>query len=255
MNKLVEFELRQNKRSFWAALLLIGLLQAIPAAAAKSNIENMNKKLQVESLDSHQESLSTFEGWVSGQPFTFFLLLLGFFSMSWAVGSIVKERERQTGEFLFALPRSRTSIYLAKWIARLLQVLVIAIITTGIVLLIGEATDMLNDPWAVSGVMLAGLLTSLAFMGIGFALTPWLNSERGALSIGIGIVSLMFLFNILSGLNDNFNWMSSISLFNLFDAFAISQGEGLSIYSVAGALVLFAAGSFMGWGATVRRDL
>jgi ABC-type transport system involved in multi-copper enzyme maturation permease subunit len=240
MSKLMGFEWRQNKRSFWVALAVVGLLQAIPALAAKSYIN---------------EGLSTFEEWVSGQPYMFFLLLLGFFSISWAFGSIVKERDRQTAEFMFTLPRSRTSIYLSKWLAQVLQVVVIAVLSTGIVLLIGKTSNMLNDPWAVSAIMLAGFLTSLAFMGIGFALTPWLNSERGALSIGIGIVSLMFLFNILSSLNENMNWLASLSLFNLFDAISISQGKGLPILSSIGALVLFIAGSFAGWVAVIRRDL
>lgn len=240
MNELVKYEWRQNKRSFWIALSVVGLLQAIPAVAAKSYIE---------------EGLSTFEGWVSGQPFVFFLLLLGFFSISWAIGSIVKERDRQTAEFLFTLPRSRTSIYWAKWLAQVLQVVIIAGISTGIIILIGSTSNMLNDPWAVSGVMLAGLLTSLAFTGIGFALTSWLNSERGALSIGIGIVSLMFLLDILSILNDNLVWLANFSLFNLFDSVSISEGKGLPIFSVAYALVLFVAGSIAGWAAIVRRDL
>lgn len=255
MNKMMRYELNQNKRSFWIALLVVGLLQAIPAAASKSYLESVNKKVQEERLEGYAESLSTFEGWVSGQPFTFFLLLLGFFSMSWAIGSIVKERDRHTAEFLFTLPYSRTSIYWAKWLSHVYQVIVIAVVSTGIVLMIGKFIGMLNAPWTVTNIMLAGLLTSLAFMGIGFALSPWLNSERAALSIGIGIVSIMFLLNIISGLNDSLMWIAKANLFNLFNAAAISGGEGLSIASVFGALGLLAVGSGIGWAGTVQRDM
>lgn len=255
MNKMMRYEFNQNKRSFWIALFVVGLLQAIPAAASKSYLESVKINMQEEQLENYTENLSTFEQWVSGQPFTFFLLLLGFFSMSWAIGSIVKERDRHTMEFLFTLPYSRTSIYWGKWLAHIYQVIVIAAVSTGIVLLIGNFIGMLNAPRAVTNVMLAGLLTSLAFMGIGFALSPWLNSERGALSIGIGIVSIMFLLNILTGLNESFMWMAKANLFNLFDAAAISEGKGLSITSVFGALGLFVAGSCAGWAGIVQRDL
>ncbi|GAA0392307.1 ABC transporter permease subunit [Paenibacillus motobuensis] len=255
MNKMIRYELNQNRRSFWIALFVVGLLQAIPAAASKSYLDSVNQKMQAERLENYAEHLSTFEGWVSGQPFTFFLLLVGFFSMSWAIGSIVKERDRYTVEFLFTLPYSRTSIYWAKWLAQLSQVIFIAAVSTGIVLLIGKSIGMLNSPWAVTSVMLAGLLTSLAFMGIGFAISPWLDSERGALSMGIGIVVIMFLFNILSGMNDSFIWMGKVNLFQLFDAAALSKGEGLPVLSVIGALGLFAAGSCAGWAGTIRRDL
>lgn len=261
MNKLVELEWRQNKRSFWIAFLVVGLLQAIPAGAAKSYLESQSMANMTvgESHggghDSYQETLSTFEGWISGQPFTFFMLILGSFAINWAMGSIVKERDRQMMEFLFTMPQSRTSIYWAKWLANVVQVLTIAVLSTGIVLLIGKGTNVLNDPWTVSSVMLVGLLTTLAFMGIGFALTPWLNSERGALSMGIGVVFLMFLLKMLSGLNNNLNWLENISLFNLFDVYLISQGGGLPIGAIIGALVLFTTGSVAGWIKLIRRDL
>jgi hypothetical protein len=65
----------------------------------------------------------------------------------------------------------------------------------------------------------------------------------------------MFLFNLLSGFSDNLNWLANLSLFHLFDPFAVSQGEGLATDGVAFSLVLYAVGSLSGWLALVRRDL
>lgn len=261
MRRLIEIEFRQNRISFWIALVLIGVLQAIPAAAAKSYIEHNKKKdeilgeVQNEGIATVNDTLSTFEGWVSGQPFIFLLLIFGSFAMNWAINSIVKEKDRKTMEFLFAMPHSRTSIYIAKWITTVIQVLVISVLFSGIVLLIGKGTNIMNDPWAVSGVMLAGLLTTLSFMGIGFGLTPWLKTERGALSAGIGIVFAMFLFSMLSGLHERMNWLSGISLFNLFDAYSISQGNGLSLNAVIVAIAVFLVGIVAGWFKLIRQDL
>lgn len=175
--------------------------------------------------------------------------------MSWAINSIVKEKDRKTMEFLFAMPHSRTSIYLAKWITTVIQVLVISVLFSGIVLWIGKGMNIMNDPWAVSGVMLAGLLTTLSFMGIGIGLTPWLKTERGALSTGIGIVFAMFLFSMLSGLHERMNWLSGVSLFNMFDAYSISQGNGLSLNAVIVAIAVFLVGSAAGWFKLIRQDL
>ncbi|KKO53956.1 hypothetical protein XI25_10325 [Paenibacillus sp. DMB20] len=72
MNKMMRYEMNQNKRSFWIALSVVGLLQAIPAAASKSYLESVKKKMQDGRLENYSENLTTFEGWVSGQPFTFF---------------------------------------------------------------------------------------------------------------------------------------------------------------------------------------
>jgi ABC-type arginine transport system ATPase subunit len=60
---------------------------------------------------------------------------------------------------------------------------------------------------------------------------------------------------LLSGLNDNLNWLANISLFNLFDVYAISQGGGLPVGAVMWALVLFTAGSVAGWMKLIHRDL
>lgn len=192
---------------------------------------------------------------MSGQPYTFFVLLLGFFAMNWAIGSIVKERDRQTAEFLFTLPRSRTHIYWAKWASHLVQMVIITAVTVGTVLLLGTITDSMENGGAVANMMSAGFFITLGFMGIGYAITPWLASERAALSLGVGIVLLMFLFNLLSAFGDNLNWMAQVSLFHLFDAFAISQGDEAGMRGILISLVLFAAGSAAGWVALIKRDL
>lgn len=263
MNRLLRFEWRQNRRGFWIGFAVTVLLLALFAGTTESYIGNpdlaeMLKSMpqgMLEGFGIHPESLSTFEGWISGEPYTFFVLLLGFFAMNWAIGSIVKERDRQTAEFLFALPLSRSKIFWSKWGAHLLQVLIIGLVSAGVVLLLGAATDTLRYADRVVEVMASGLLTTLAFMGIGYALTPWLNSERGTMSIGIGLVLLMFLFNMLSSFSNNLNWLASLSLFHLFDPFAVSQGEGLATGGVAVSLLMYALGSLAGWVALVRRDL
>ncbi|MFF2910664.1 ABC transporter permease subunit [Paenibacillus sp. NPDC057934] len=248
---MFELEWQQNKRSFWIALCVIAALQAIPAAASKAYLDS-----QIYSGTDRVGSatLSTFEGWMAGQPFMFFVLLLGCFAINWSIGSIVKERDRQTAEFLFSTPRSRTDVYLAKCAAHVVKVVIIAGVSTVIVLLIGKSLGVMNDVVAVSSVMVAGLLIILGFMGIGYALTSWLSSERGALSLGIGIVFLMFLLYMLSDLTA-LKWMGGLSLFKLFDVYAISQGDGIAWGSVIGALAVFLIGGCVGWGRLVQRDL
>lgn len=263
MKHLLKFEWRQNGRGFWIGLAVVALLQALMAGPADSYIGNpdMEELLKsmpqglLEAFGIRPESMATFEGWMSGQPYTYFALLLSFFAMNWAVGSIVKERDRQTAEFLFTLPRSRTVIYFSKWLSHLLQVAVVAILSISLVIALGSASGLLNDAGNIARMMASGWLVALGFMGIGYALTPWLSSERGALSIGIGIVLLFFIFNMLSGFAESLRWLQEISLFHLFDPFPIGQGEGMPVAGMAISLVLYAAGSLAGWAALVRRDL
>lgn len=251
MGSLFKLEWRQNKKSFWIALCTTAVLQTIPAIVSKTYLQ---QQVSNES-DSIQAAIpSNFEEWMAGQPFMFFMILLGCFAMIWSVGSIAKERDRQTAEYLFATPRSRTAIFFEKCGAHLVQVLCIIVLSTGIVLLIGKNLNVMNDASAIAGMMTAGLLIMLCFMGIGYALTSWLATERGAMSIGIGFVFLMFLFFLLSELTA-LNWLGTLSLFNLFDIYKISQGDNIAWGQAITAVSIFVIGSSMGWLKLVRRDL
>ncbi|RJE90905.1 hypothetical protein D3P07_02130 [Paenibacillus sp. 1011MAR3C5] len=137
-------------------------------------------------------------------------------------------------------------MYWAKCAAHVVKVVIIASLSTCIVLLIGIGLGVINNVAAVGGVMAAGLFIVLGFMGIGYALTSWLSTERGALSLGIGIVFLMFLFYMLSDLTA-LKW--------LFDAYAISQGGGLAWSSVVGSVAVFTIGGCAGWRKLAHRDL
>jgi len=249
MSKLFELEWRQNKRSFWIALCIIAAIQGIPAAVSKAYLDS-----QTSNKTSEASVPSTFEGWMAGQPFMFFVLLLGCVAITWAIGSIVKERDRHTAEFLFAIPRSRTEIYFAKCLAHLVKVMLIGSVSTSVVLLIGKGLGVINNITAITGIMVAGLLIILGFMGIGYALTPFLTTERMGLSLGIGIVFFMFLLYMLSDLT-GLEWLGALSLFSLFDVYAISQDAQIAWGSVFVALAVFASGIVVGWTGLVHRDL
>jgi len=249
MSKLFELEWRQNKRSFWIALCIIAAIQGIPAAVSKAYLDS-----QASNETSEASVPSTFEGWMAGQPFMFFVLLLGCIAITWSIGSIVKERDRQTAEFLFAIPRSRTEIYFAKCLAHLVKVMLIGSVSTSVVLLIGKSLGVMNNVAAISGIMAAGLLIILGMMGIGYALTPFLTTERMGVSLAIGIVFLMFLLYMLTDLT-GLEWLGVLSLFSLFDVDAISQGAPMTWGSVAVALAVCGSGIGVGWTGLVHRDL
>jgi ABC-type transport system involved in multi-copper enzyme maturation permease subunit len=252
MGPLFKLEWRQNKKSFWIALCATVILQAIPAIVSKTYLQHQASNRP--DFSNQAAVPSSFEEWMAGQPFMFSMILLGCFAMIWSAGSIAKERDRQTAEFLFAAPRSRTAIFMGKCAAHLVQVLCIVILSAGIVLTIGKSLNVMRDAAAIVGLTAAGLLVVLCFMGIGYALSPWLATERGAMSSGIGIVFLMFLFYLLSQLTE-LNWLGIISLFNLFDIHKISQGDNIAWSQAITAGAIFFAGSIMGWLKLVKRDL
>ncbi len=211
MNRnIIRHELLLARRGWLIASGVTLLFMAIFASVADIYMKN-NQIIELmkqfpaglmEGFGVHIHMLTSFEGWMSGEPYTFFVMLLGAFGLVWSSSSISKERDRQTSELLFSLPYSRASIYFSKVAANFAMVASIYICSVLAVLLFGELFSTVQNGKLLLVVYTGGYLIALAFTGIGFALTSFLQSERSALTAGVGIVIVSFLLNMLAGMND-----------------------------------------------------
>ncbi|NBI30402.1 ABC transporter permease subunit [Chengkuizengella marina] len=260
---LIRNELFLNRRSFLISGAVILLFSAMFAGMADMYLSN---ELMVELLKTMPQGLldafgmdaelmTTFEGWMAGEPFMFTVLLLGAFSGIWAASSISKEKDQQTGEFLFTLPYSRTSIFLHKVLAQFIQITIISIVNLLIVLLFGALFSDIDSVKTIMLLMLGAYFISLAFAGVGYAITSILSSERAAISLGVGIVLVSFLLNMLSSLNEELNWMADFSLFSVFETKQIVLESSLTMPGILITLGIYFVGIILGNIIFVRRDI
>jgi len=200
-------------------------------------------------------ALTTFEGWMSTQPYTFYILLLGVFGAMWAATSIAKERDRETAEWLFALPYSRSQIFLSKVGAHWLQVTGIYLLSAAVALGFGYATTDVRSPGVVALFLTAGYLVALAFSGVGFALTAAFRSERSANSAAVGLVVVSFALNMLNGMHESVAWLAKLSLFQAFDRSRILADAALTPSGLVVTVMIYVAGVTLGWIMLRRQDV
>ncbi|WP_274364444.1 ABC transporter permease subunit [Paenibacillus thermotolerans] len=260
---LIKHEMLQNRRGwFIGALVIVGFL-ALLSSFADLYIDNeeMTKVIEsfppalLEGFGIDPSAFGSFEGFLSGQPYTFFVLLLGVFGAIWASTAIAKERDRETDEFLFSLPYSRASIYLSKAFAHWLQVTAIYIVSAAVVVAIGFTATEMSDPAAVLLILTGGYLISLAFSGIGFAVTVLLRTERDAMTAGIGLVIVSFLLNMLAGMDESIRWLSGLSLFQAYDSGAVISDGALTWGGTATTVMIYIIGLIIGLILLKRQDI
>jgi ABC-2 type transport system permease protein len=260
---VIRHELFVNRRSLWIGGAVILLFCAMFAGMAETYTGNAQLLETLKSMPSgllegfgmHLDMMASFEGWIGGEPYTFYVLLLGSFASIWAAGSIAKERDQQTDEFLFSLPYSRNALYYSKAFAHWVQVTGVFLLAFAVIWIFGSLFSTVKDTGALFRLTAAGYLISLAFAGIGYAITTLLSSDRAALSIGIAVVLASFLFNMLAGLSKSFAWLSHFSLFHAFDIQLIVNGGGLTLSGILITVGIYAAGLVLGSTLLNRQDI
>ncbi|SDI20888.1 ABC-2 family transporter protein [Alteribacillus persepolensis] len=209
----------------------------------------------IEGFGFHVSVMTSFEGWTSGQIYTYYVLLLGCFAAMWACASIVKDRDMGTDEFLYSLPYSRLHVYFSRVAAQLFLTSTIFLLTFLITVACGFLFSQIESVRTIFFIMLAGYFIVLAFSGIGYILTTLLHSERSAMSAGVGIVMISFLLNMMAGMDETVSWLSYFSLFYVFDTKALVHGDGLSISAAAATLGIYIAGTALGAFLFKRQDV
>lgn len=260
---LIRHEWFLNRRGLWIGGGIILFFNAMFAGMAEMYLGN-EQMLEViksfpqgmlEAFGMHLELMTSFEGWMSGEAYIFFILLLGSYTCIWAASSISRERDQQTGEFLFTLTYSRASIYFSKAAAHLVQITLIFVLSYFIILLFGMLFSDIDSPLTILVVFTGGYLICLAFAGIGYILSVLLSSERAAISAAVGVVLISFLLNMLASLNENINWLAEFSLFSIFNTIDMVTSSSLSMLGVIVTVGIYAAGLMAGFVLLKRQDI
>ncbi len=209
----------------------------------------------LDSFNINVESFTTFEGWMASEPYVFFVLLLASFAIALASTSISREIDQGTGEFLFVTPHSRRNIFWSKAGADFLQISFVFLIGTAVTFAVGSTIVSITNPTGLFLVFLSAYLTALATAGIGYVLSCLIDNQRTALALGVGFVLLSFLFKSLAGMGGILSNLAKLSIFQLFDLFAILDNHALSFSSLATSLGIYIIGLVVGSEILARKNL
>lgn len=196
------------------------------------------------------ESLLSFEFYGLLWP-----ILLIIFLLSRSANSIAGEIEKGTIGTLLSQPLSRIKIYLSKYTASVIS-LVIFIATTVLINIPLISVYGLEYSLKYQLVFAAiCLLFGLSVLGLSFAISSVVNEKSKVYSIVGGLNILMFILNLISGLRENLSGLRYMSVFYYFNAQNILVKNEINAISVILFFCMAISGFIFGLYYFNKRDI
>lgn len=235
--------------------LFAGLTHLITSNTGITDLLASLPKGLLDAFNFDLNAVRTFGGWMASEPYVYYALILGIYAGVWASSTIAGEMDQRTAESMVALPLSRSAFFLAKVQAHWLRLT--GLMAGGITATLGVGSLVADDLRAgpVSLLLIGGYAIALAFAGIGYAITGFVDSERTAASLGAGVVVFSFIANVVAGLSAKLQWLKYVSLFNLLDPSAVIARGSLPIVGMAVAVAIFGLGVCTGVFVFRRKDV
>jgi ABC-2 type transport system permease protein len=256
-------ELKANSRSLliWAGIVVLftvsGFVKFTGYYDNPELIEVLNSfpPALLAAFNMNAFNLTTVSGFF-GVMFTFFSLLLSIAAVMWGSDIISKEERDKTVEFALTLPIRRSSIITSKVLAALVNCIALLLFTWGISLLsVAKYTPDSDFYTFLSLGMLSLFFMQIIFLAIGIFLGCAMKRYKQASSIAVSILLGTYFLSILSGLQEDLEFLKYATPFKYFDPALLLRESSLDMTFVAlslGIITVLIAGSYVTY---TRRDL
>ncbi len=237
----------------WMYVALFPTIQAQSESLTKT-LRSMGPALKAFGID--QISFNTLERFLSIELFgTTWPLLAITFAMARAGAALSGEIEKGTMSILLSQPVKRTGIYLGQYLSGLLAILAFVYITIFAAIPIAAIYNIGFHAQNFAILAVLSLLFVWAIYSLSMLFSAMLN-EKGKVYLSTGgLLVLMYVANIVAGLNNKLDWLKYSSLFHYFSAssaLASNSVEGIS-YVVLGGIIIGSTLAGLWW--FNRRDM
>ena len=256
-------ELKANLRSLliWGVIIVLFIWIAMTKFSAYAEnpemleiMDNMPPAL-LEAFQMNAFNLTTVDGFF-GVCFTYFALLSTVFAAMLGSDIISKEERDKTVEFTLTLPVPRWKLVTAKILAAVVHSIAFLLIIWGITLVsvIPYAPDTEFYDF-VALCMLALVIMQFTFLAVGIFLGCALKQYKRAGSIAVSLLLGTYFLSIISGLNENLDFLKYFSPFKYFNPAMLLHEMRLDMTFVWISLGIIAICIGAGYVTYNRRDL
>jgi len=200
-------------------------------------------------------NLTTITGFL-GVMFTYFGLLLSIAAAMWGSDIISKEERDKTVEFSLTLPVTRSRVVTAKIFAALVNCIGLLLITWGAAIAGAAQYQPDSEFYNFLGlIMLALFIMQLIFLAIGIFLGSAMKQYKRASSAAVAVLLGTYFMSIISGLNENLEFLKYFSPFNYFNPATLLHESKIDLTFVwlsAGIIAVLIVGAYVSYS---RRDL
>ena len=200
-------------------------------------------------------NLTTITGFF-GVMFTYFALLLSIAAAMWGSDIISKEERDKTVEFSLTLPVTRSRVVTAKIFAAVVNCIALLLITWGAAIA-GAAQYQPDSEFYnfLSLSMLALFIMQLIFLAVGIFLGCAMKQYKRASSAAVALLLGTYFMSIISGLNENLEFLKYFSPFKYFNPATLLHESKIDLTFVwlsAGIVAVLLVGAYVSYS---RRDL
>ena len=176
-----------------------------------------------------------------------------FFAAILGITALAKEEKERTAEFLLSHPISRTKIITEKWIAVLVQIVVL----NTLVFLMSIASITCIDekvPWEeITYLHFAYFLVQVVLAGICFGISAFIRSS--GIGVGIGIATVMYFINIVANITESAKDLKYITPFGFAEGADIIANVDLDWKMVAINLAFAVIGVVAAYWKYCKKDI
>ena len=256
-------ELKANLRSLliWGGIVILFVTIGISKFSAYEGNPEMLAILDalppamLSAFNFKAFNLTTITGFF-GVMFIYFALILSIAAAMWGSDIISKEERDKTVEFSLTLPVTRSRLVTAKTLAALVNCIGLLLITWGASLVSAAQYQPDSEFYNFLRLcMLALFIMQLTFLAIGIFLGCAMKQYKRASSVAVSLLLGTYFLSIISGLNENLEFLKYFSPFKYFDAGMMLHESRIDLGFVwlsAGIIAVSMIGAYVTYS---RRDL
>jgi ABC-2 type transport system permease protein len=171
---------------------------------------------------------TTLEGFLTVEYFnTTWLLIMGVFSCLFAGALVAEETEKKTLEILFSAPVTRTRFLISKF-AGFFTLLVFLSAASFLGVYLGELQIGEHiDKRVTAYIFLSGTICVATIGSIGLFLSCLFNEQRRAVGATITVFFVLYIFNLIALLLEQYPTLKYFSLFQYYDASKILARQAI----------------------------
>ncbi len=202
------------------------------------------------------KSFATFEGFLAGKHYSLVwpILLIGLV-VSLSSAFLSGEIEKGTIGILLSQPVSRAKIFLGKFLAGIVYLIIFVIISVLSVFPLAKIYNISYQGENQLKLALVGFLFGLAIFGLSMLFSAIFSEKGKATFTVIGILIVMYFINIIALLKDSLDKLKYFSFFYYFNYTDILVHNKIDYWSYWVFLGTFIIGSILGLIWFMKRDI
>ena len=224
---MIKKEFSNNLKSFliWMFVLIIMFLVVYliyPYIVTDDTMKSMDELMKVfppnvlKAFNMDMTSIETAYGWLKTEGFMFVMLIVGIYSSMLGGNIVLKEENDKTIEYLNSLPITRTKIMTNKIIVSITYILLMVLIL-GVFNYVALSISGSFDHKQFIFLSITPIFIGLPLFAINLFVSMFLHKSKKVVGISLGMVFIFYLFNVLSELSVNVEFMKYFSIYTLAD--------------------------------------